>query len=180
MMRSATQAAMERSFAGIIEREGRKWSAEISRHLPWCFWDELSTNGWTPHGWMTEWARELKWEQVYKQCVHVLEPLSINPSDWLQPYCCYHNTVIFYLRGTCTKLAECTDPPRTWPRISFVCRDGLFYEVTGGGVVHVFGKWQHEWYARKNTDLARHFNKQCDELCWFCRVLDLKNAERTE
>jgi len=160
----------------FIVRDGRRWSAAISQHLPWCLWDELSMNGWTPHGWMIQWASELKWDQVGKQCIYLLEPLPINPSGDLCPHCCYSNTVIFYLPRTCIKLAECDCPPRMWPRVSFACREGLFYEVISGRVVHVFGRWQHEWRAYKNTELARHFNKSCDEHCRFCRLLDLKEA----
>ncbi len=160
----------------VVVRKGREWSAEISRLLPWCFWDALSMSGWTPHGSMIEWASNLRWAQVAKQVIHVLEPLPIDPGDWLRPFCCYVSTVIFYSPGTWIKLAECECPPRMFPNISFVGRDAFFWEVVSGRVVHVFGAWHHEWRCYKNTELARHFNKVCDKDCRFCQLLDLKGA----
>lgn len=159
----------------VISRDGRAWSQEICNSLPWCFWDELSMNGWTPHGKMIAWASDLLSVEVHRNGVSVLEPLAINPSDGLRPHVCYHTAVIFYLPGTVTQIAQCDHPSRTWPNISFVMRDGLFYEVISGRVLHVFDKWHFEWRCRKNTDVARHFNRHCDrESCRYCKLLARK------
>jgi hypothetical protein len=152
----------------VVVRDGRKWTTEISRHLPWCFWDALSKNDWRPD---TAWARFLQGARIASQVWHVLEPLPINPSEWLKPHCCYMGTVIFYLHNSAIEVARCEHGHRTWPTISFVERDGLVYEVNGGRCVHVYGAWQMEWYAYKNTDLARHFNGTHDEACWPCKFL---------
>jgi hypothetical protein len=165
----------------IVVRQGRKWSAETSRLLPWCFWDQLSMNGWTPHGKPIAWATELQWAQVHRNGINVLEPLPINPSNWLEPYCCYLSTVVFYLPNTHIEAERCDCAPRMWPTISFAVRNGEFYEVVSGRVVHVFDKWQHEWRCRKNTELARHFNGHCPcgathESCVYCQLLAPKVA----
>jgi len=157
------------SGSPAVRQERMVWRDAYSHRLPWVFWDTLSHSGWKPD---TSWAKDLRGARTATQAMHVIEPLPINPSDWLQPYCCYSNTVIFYIRGTATEMARCDYSNRSWPQISFVERERLFYEVAGGRVVDVFGQWHMEWRAYKNTELARHFNGLCNAPCWFCDVLN--------
>lgn len=153
------------------------WSDDISSFLPWCFFEELQNNGGRPD---TRWAENLPWQSTGRQTVNVLEPLPTKfDSDWwVRPYCCYLSTVIFYSdfpRGSCNEIARVEYIPRGWPHISFVERCGDFYEVQGGSVVHVFGRWQMEYCCYRNTDYSRHFNLRCDSDCRVCRIL---KAER--